>query len=77
MKVRIPFVINTAGSWYAGGGRGAAKEPDFGFLMDMADNGESSSDYQQGWIEVDLPMPSVVTVEGSALLSNNSEGGQK
>lgn len=69
MKVRIPFVINPAGKWYAGGGRNAVKEPDFGFLMDMADDSESTScDFTEGWIEVDLPVPQSVQVEGTATL---------
>lgn len=73
MKVRIPFVINPEGRWCASGYPGAQKEPDWGFLMDMADNGEdSASDYQKGWIEVNLPVPqSLVTVEGSAAVSRS------
>lgn len=67
MKVRIPFVVNPEGRWAAGGYPGAEKDPDWGFLMDQADGDESNSDYQKGWIEVDLPVPrSAVTVEGTA-----------
>lgn len=65
MKVRVPFVVNHEGKWAAGGYPGIEKEPDWGFLMDQADNDESNSDYQRGWIEVDLPLPSAeVVVEG-------------
>jgi hypothetical protein len=77
MKVRIPFVINPAGRWYAGGGRNAEKEPDFGFLMDMADSGDTTgSDFLEGWIEVDLPVPASVTVEGTAILRRDGPAGQ-
>lgn len=65
MKVRIPFVVNPEGKWAAGGYPGCEKDPDWGFLMDQADNDESNSDYQKGWIEVDLPVPqSAITVDG-------------
>jgi hypothetical protein len=58
MKVRIPFVVNPEGKWAAGGYPGIEKDPDWGFLMDQADDGEeANSDYQRGWIEVDLPQP--------------------
>lgn len=58
MKVRIPFVVNPKGRWAASGYPGCEDVPDWGFLMDQADNGEdSSSDYQRGWVTVDLPEP--------------------
>lgn len=68
MKIRIPFVVNPEGRWAAGGQPGCEKEPDFGFLMDQADNGEDScSDYQKGWITVDLPVPpSTVEIDGTS-----------
>lgn len=68
MKVRIPYVINPEGHWYSGGGKNAEKEPDWGFLMDCADDEVAHSDYQRGWITVDLPLPSSeVEVEGEAV----------
>lgn len=70
MKVRIPFVINPEGRWASGGYPGIEKDPDWGFLMDQADDESSNSDYQKGWIEVDLPMPAAtVEVTGSAELA--------
>ncbi len=73
MKVRIPFVINPEGRWAAQSYTNE-KEADWGFMMDCADGGvDSSSDYQRGWIEVDLPVPSVVTVDGTAMIQSNEK----
>lgn len=65
MKVRIPFVVSHEGNWAAAGYPGIEKDPDWGFLMDQADDGGSGHEYQKGWIEVDLPLPPAeVVVEG-------------
>lgn len=72
MKVRIPFVINPAGKWAAGGYPGIEQDPDWGFLMDQADGEDSNNDYQKGWIEVDLPdLPATVTIPAKAALGQD------
>jgi len=77
MKVRIPFVVNPAGRWAAGGYPGIEQDPDWGFLMDQADGEEANSDFQKGWIEVDLPEPpKIVEVTGKAALKT-AQGEQK
>lgn len=71
MKVRIPFVVNAAGKWAAYGYPSAQKDPDWVMVEEVADNGEFESDYQRGWIEVDLPVPATVSITGTAMSENS------
>lgn len=67
MIVKIPFVISSSGKWCAYGYPGAQLDPDWPMVEEVADNGEMDSQYQRGWITVDLPQPKeLVEVDGVA-----------
>lgn len=71
MKVRIPFAISPSGKWCAYGYPNAEQEPDWDMIEEVADNGgDFTTDYQRGWITVDLPLPTeAIEVSGDAELS--------